>query len=823
MGDKMLLTSRFEGVRSFVGRKSKVGGSLWRYTSEREGESTRLACSNLPSCALTRVCGIRNPDTDVFIRILHCHHTCHRKGLFGKESLDQTTLLMRSDWPKVTILSVSAASAACCVWVLYRSSGRSRSNRNRNKSRGNSHITGSSDDTTSSSGTSTSTSARATAAAAAAATMASPRSMRPSSSKVIHTLLLLPVDVLRVLTELTRPLLRRLIRLSAATSTPNAVNAHFEFRQILVGAKEKETEEEAGGDGEGEGEGGVAVEVVEYHPGCPGTVACSSNSSSSSSSSNNSLQVEYVVVYLHGGGFSLDDHSDLQLAEALLPLLSRECAAAASAAASATSAAAAAAAAAATTIADTPAGSAGAGACPGACTCDTIVSLYSILYPMHSTAQEQSAGARAGTYSRVQAFINKQYADIVAGKDLEDQIGGSGSGSGSGGGGSRARKRVVVGLAGDSAGGNLCVSLALALQDKGQRVPPLVLLSPWLHPHEDFADNPKYLSPSYVDYINPSWGSRSRQRYYGPDRPTSAHASDSANISGKSGGSSSSGNGSGSGKRRLSPLMYYGQPVYSSDTDSDADADASNKEYVSPERSTATKSGTSKRLFAKAGAGATGTDGAGGSSSEGGRGTNSTASSDAGNSTLNSTNSNSDMCSYDPSDTRLLVNRIPALAPMAAQTLVLVGQRELLYDQIMEYCRKWDACATAAAAATATTAVTASKKPLTSAPPIAGLRNVLRCSRSDPSFDHVQVIVGAGEVHVYPLAWRPALDLLLVPFRALLGRCNVPSWLYTFKYDTLFSEMNLFLDRYTPAQHAIIDMARFIASHIRGQGRDGDE
>jgi len=76
------------------------------------------------------------------------------------------------------------------------------------------------------------------------------------------------------------------------------------------------------------------------------------------------------------------------------------------------------------------------------------------------------------------------------------------------------------------------------------------------------------------------------------------------------------------------------------------------------------------------------------------------------------------------------------------------------------------------------------------------------------------VVVGEGEIHVYPLAWRPALDLLLAPLRALFGPRNVPSWLHTFTYDTMFSEMNMFLDQYTPAQKAIIQIAQFVASQL---------
>jgi len=161
-----------------------------------------------------------------------------------------------------------------------------------------------------------------------------------------------------------------------------------------------------------------------------------------------------------------------------------------------------------------------------------------------------------------------------------------------------------------------------------------------------------------------------------------------------------------------------------------------------------------------------------------------------------------DMFSYDLSDRRLLINHIPALAPLASSTLVLVGQRELLRDQILAFCAKWDAFASAHAAKTTLTHIPASDV-------------MMRSSRCDTSFRHLQVVVGEGEVHVYPLAWRPLLDLLLAPLRALLGHSRFPAWLHTFTYDTMFSEMNLFLDKYTPAQHAVIEMAQFIARNLQ--------
>ena len=381
---------------------------------------------------------------------------------------------------------------------------------------------------------------------------------------------------------------------------------------------------------------------------------------------------------------------------------------------------------------------------------------------MHLTAREEEAGS--GTYDRVQAFITQQYSDIMACKDLQ-----FGEDENSATLVQPRRRRVIVALAGDSAGGNLCVSLALALQQMGKRVPPMVLLSPWLHPQENFTESPQYLSPMFVDYINPNWGILSRQRYYGPDSSSSDGGGDSAKSAQSS---NSSRSGSVSSTPMYAPLMYYGREVH---MESAADT-------ASPRTPPSSHSGGSSHKHTTAAA--TGT-----CASE-----SDTTPFNAGASPM------TDMFSYDQSDRRLLVNHIPELAPLASHTLVLVGQRELLHDQIYSFCAKWDTFASAHAAKTT---------------PIPAPDVMIRSSRCDTSFQHLQVVVGEGEVHVYPLAWRPLLDLLLVPLRALLGHSRFPAWLHTFTYDTMFSEMNLFLDKYTPAQHAVIDMAQFIARNLQ--------
>lgn len=197
----------------------------------------------------------------------------------------------RRDWfsAAAAALPASAASAALLLFLLY-----GRNNRNRKDNIRPGSLT-------------------------ADGALKAPKSIPVSAARAVHSLLYLPVDLLRVATEYTRPWVRGVVRLSANAGVPCAVNAHYVFRQVRV-------------------LGEVAVDVIEYRAGCRGTVTCTKRSSSTASigntgtaaagasidnatdatSSDNAAyeahtetgghEVEHVVVYLHGGGFSLDDH-----------------------------------------------------------------------------------------------------------------------------------------------------------------------------------------------------------------------------------------------------------------------------------------------------------------------------------------------------------------------------------------------------------------------------------------------------------------------------------------------------------------------------------
>jgi len=199
---------------------------------------------------------------------------------------------VRRDWfsAAAAALPASAASAAL-LFLLYR-----RNNRNREDNIRSASLT-------------------------ADGALKAPKSVPLAAARAVHSLLYLPVDLLRVATEYTRPWVRGVVRLSANAGVPCAVNAHYVFRQVRV-------------------LGEVAVDIVEYRAGCRGTVPCTKRSSSTSTISTGNTgtaaaggsvgnttdatgsgnvayeahtetgghEVEHVVVYLHGGGFSLDDH-----------------------------------------------------------------------------------------------------------------------------------------------------------------------------------------------------------------------------------------------------------------------------------------------------------------------------------------------------------------------------------------------------------------------------------------------------------------------------------------------------------------------------------
>ena len=288
------------------------------------------------------------------------------------------------------------------------------------------------------------------------------RSLSRRESRIVRNFLTLPIDVLRILSAGMRKVLCR-----AVSDCPrvNPKDGKYTCMQ-LRGMSQTDSESSHFDTTQ------IDINVVRYSPPLPLLPI--------TSISNVKEKVEYIVVYLHGGAFTLDDCADLMLAERLLPALSKG------------------------SLGDGNNGSNGH---------DHVVSLYTIMYPMKATGVE-------GTYSAIQHAITSQYKWIASNGAYPISSSSSSSTSNEGG---EFFKREIICIMGDSAGGNLALSQTLALLKEdmisslppGTSVPPVVLISPWVNPLQDYSKDECYLNESNEDYINADWAWKSQLRYYG--------------------------------------------------------------------------------------------------------------------------------------------------------------------------------------------------------------------------------------------------------------------------------------------------------------------
>lgn len=122
----------------------------------------------------------------------------------------------------------------------------------------------------------------------------------------------------------------------------------------------------------------------------------------------------------------------------------------------------------------------------------TVPDVYSIVYDTNRTTS-----ATATLFEEVQCQILKAFDDITV----------------------HASGKRLVGFIGDSAGGNLVLSLVMKLQDRGDDLSSarLCLLSPWV---DLYSANVAYEENKRDDMLTASWLSRSRSRYVGPSLET---------------------------------------------------------------------------------------------------------------------------------------------------------------------------------------------------------------------------------------------------------------------------------------------------------------
>jgi acetyl esterase/lipase len=173
------------------------------------------------------------------------------------------------------------------------------------------------------------------------------------------------------------------------------------------------------------------------------------------------VETEEIILYLHGGGFVLNDCSDILLCDRLLPELHtvfKENA-----------------------LGDSP----------------MKPRLYVLNYELarQSTCQTKSSVKNQGPcFERVHKQVLDAYDELEA---------------------SGRRVKCVIG---NSAGGNLALGLVLALQHRNKRsgfttqVPPVVLVSPWL----DLFSNDREQVSVRNDYLSYTFLDRCREAYLGP-------------------------------------------------------------------------------------------------------------------------------------------------------------------------------------------------------------------------------------------------------------------------------------------------------------------